>query len=361
MENYNKQLYNSLVRMIDASVQLRCELETVDPKNLSRIKRINQQLKNRDPLIREFEVYKKYIDDLKSDELILNDSSQRELHDIAQEEILILRDKIFEVEKRIKQLLLPSNPNDEKPVIVEMRAAVGGSESEIFVANLFDAYKNYINNQKWKMKILNMSPTTHGYSFLVFEVDGKDVFAKLKFESGVHRVQRVPATEAKGRIHTSTVTVAVLPVQDDVDVVIDLKDLRIDTYRSSGAGGQHVNRTESAIRITHLPTGIVVACQEGKSQIENRATAMKMLKVKLWEKKEADAKSELSSVRNSQIGSGERSEKIRTYNYPQNRVTDHRINFSLSKLDQVMMGNLDEIIDALRADEQSKQMADLNF
>ena len=361
MGNYNKKLYESLEKLSGTVENLKIELESAEINDFSRVKNIKRKLKNTKELLKEFEFYKKYIEELKNDELILNDSTQLELHEIARSEVADLKSKIITSEEKIKHLLLTGSISDEKAVIVEMRAAVGGNESEIFVANLFDAYKNYSNKEKWKIKILDASPTSYGYSFLVFEVSGKDVYAKLKFESGVHRVQRVPATESKGRVHTSTVTIAVLPIQDDVDVVIEPKDLRIDTFRSSGAGGQHVNRTESAIRITHLPTNIVVSCQEGRSQIENRATAMKMLKAKLGEKYQSEAKEELSHVRKSQIGSGERSEKIRTYNYPQNRVTDHRINLSLNKLDQIMLGNFQEIIDALIADEQEKKISGLDF
>ena len=242
-----------------------------------------------------------------------------------------------------------------------MRPAAGGDEASIFVADLFDTYKRYIENQDWKLKILELNSQAHGYDFVSFIVSGTDVYSKLKFESGVHRVQRVPATESKGRVHTSTITVAVLPEQDEIEININPQDLRIDTYRASGAGGQHVNRTESAIRITHLPTGIVVASQEAKSQIENRDIAMKMLRAKMWEMMQKQQHDEQANARKNQVGTGERSEKIRTYNYPQNRVTDHRINLTLNKLDQIMMGDLEEIIDLLIADEQAQLMNELEI
>lgn len=265
------------------------------------------------------------------------------------------------LEEQLKILLLPNDPNNGKNVIIEMRPAAGGDEASIFVSDLFDTYKRYIENQGWKINILELSPQAHGYDFISFMVSGEDVYSKLKFESGVHRVQRVPATESKGRVHTSTITVAVLPEQDEVEININVADLRVDTYRASGAGGQHVNRTESAVRITHIPSGIVVASQEAKSQIENREIAMKMLRAKLWEAAEQKKHDEQASARKNQVGTGERSEKIRTYNYPQNRITDHRVNLTLNNLDRVMMGDLDEIINTLIADEQAELMSCLEI
>ena len=263
---------------------------------------------------------------------------------------------IEKYEYELKILLLPKDPNDDKNVIVEMRPAAGGDESSIFVGDLFSAYKRYADSLGWKVKILEIQESSHGYGFISFMMSGENVYSKMKFESGVHRVQRVPATESKGRVHTSTITVAVLPEIEDVELVINNSDLKIDTYRASGAGGQHINKTESAVRITHIPTGIFVACQEGKSQIENRETAMKMLRSKLWEIQEEEKRKNISDLRKGQVGTGERAEKIRTYNYPQNRVTDHRINLTLNKLDTVMMGNLEEIIDSLISYDESIKM-----
>ena len=242
-----------------------------------------------------------------------------------------------------------------------MRPGVGGDESCIFVANLFDTYKRYADKQGWDLKVSDASTNAVGYDYIFFTIKGKDVYSKFKFESGVHRVQRVPATETKGRVHTSTITVAVLPEIDAIEFSINPTDLRIDTYRASGAGGQHVNRTESAVRITHLPTNIVVACQEGRSQIENRETAMNLLRAKLWQKYNDEQQQKISNLRKSQVGSGDRSEKIRTYNYPQNRVTDHRISLTLNKLDFVMLGNLDEIINQLIIHEQEQKLEELKI
>ncbi|WP_027119610.1 peptide chain release factor 1 [[Mycoplasma] testudinis] len=352
---YNKQLYEALNKIASNAKSLEEELTTVG-NDLKRMRDINRELKHKKAVLNVFNQYQSYLKQAEEAENILNDSAQKDLHDLAQEELSAAIREVPRLEEELKVLLLPVDPNDDKSVIVEIRAAAGGDESSIFVGNVYDMYKSYCDAQKWELKLLESSASSVGYSFLSFEINGDDIYAKMKFESGVHRVQRVPATEAKGRVHTSTITVAVLPQLDEVEVQINPADLRIDTYRSGGAGGQHVNRTESAVRITHLPTGIVAACQEGKSQIMNRETAMRMLRSKLWEAAQAQQDADLSSLRKSQVGSGDRAEKIRTYNYPQNRVTDHRIGLSLNNLDRVMMGDLDELIEALRANEQAQKM-----
>lgn len=356
---YNKQLYSALKTIQENAKKFEDELAVAS--NLKRIQEINRELKHKKTLLNTFLVYENLLKKGSEAEKILNDSSMRELHEIAQSDLNEAKNKLPEFEEKLKILLLPVDPNDDKSVIVEMRPAAGGDESSIFVGNVFDMYKSYCESQGWQLNVLENTPTSFGYSFISFEVNGEDVYAKMKFESGVHRVQRVPATEAKGRVHTSTITVAVLPQLDEVEVEINPADLRIDTYRSGGAGGQHVNRTESAVRITHIPTGVVAACQEGKSQISNRETAMKMLRAKLWEKAQNEQNASLSSLRKSQVGSGDRAEKIRTYNYPQNRVTDHRINLTLNNLDRIMMGDLENLIGALRADEQARKMAELTI
>lgn len=357
---YNKKLYDSLVKMEEKYNDLNSELENVG-NNISRMKEINKSLKSTTIIIERFREFKKLISNLESAEKILETEKDKDLIELAELEIAENKQKIEPFEDELKRLLLPKDENDDKNVIVEMRPAAGGDESSIFVGDLFSTYKRYADSQGWKIKTLEVVETSHGYNFISFMISGEDVYSKMKFESGVHRVQRVPATEAKGRVHTSTITVAVLPEVEDVEIVINATDLRIDTYRAGGAGGQHVNRTESAVRITHIPTGIVAACQEGKSQIENRETAMKMLKSKLWEKAESEKNANLSSLRKDQVGSGERAEKIRTYNYPQNRVTDHRINLTLNKLEIVMMGELDEIIDSLIANDEARKMAEANI
>lgn len=351
---YNVKLFNSLSTMEEKYNSLNLELENTT--DVSRMREINKQLKDTKPIIDKFLEYKKMLSDINESESLLETEKDLEIIELAQMELNEKKPLIEKIEHELKILLLPKDPNDDKNVIVEMRPAAGGDESSIFVGDLFSAYKKFADNLDWKIKLLEVDETPHGYGFISFMISGENVYSKMKFESGVHRVQRVPATESKGRVHTSTITVAVLPEIEDVEFVINNSDLRIDTYRASGAGGQHINRTESAVRITHIPTGISVACQEGKSQIENRETAMKMLRSKLWEKKEEEKRKNISDLRKGQVGTGERAEKIRTYNYPQNRVTDHRINLTLNKLDLVMMGNLSEIIDSLISNDEALKM-----
>lgn len=357
---YNKKLLDSLIKINQKNDELNSLLETIG-NDARKIKEINLQLKQTSKIREPFLQYQKMINDGLNAEEMLKTETNKEMIELLKLELDEVKSKLPQLEENLKLLLLPEDPNNNKNVIIEMRPAAGGDEASIFVADLFDTYKRYIENQDWKLKILELNSQAHGYDFVSFIVSGTDVYSKLKFESGVHRVQRVPATESKGRVHTSTITVAVLPEQDEIEININPQDLRIDTYRASGAGGQHVNRTESAIRITHLPTGIVVASQEAKSQIENRDISMKMLRAKMWEMMQKQQHDEQANARKNQVGTGERSEKIRTYNYPQNRVTDHRINLTLNKLDQIMMGNLEEIIDLLIADEQAQLMNELEI
>ena len=306
-------------------------------------------------VVMKFREYKQVRTDIDSAKEMLND---KDLHELAQMELITGEEKIRVIEEELKVLLLPKDPNDDKNVIVEIRGGAGGEEAALFAGVLFRLYSRYAERKRWKVEILNENPTgLGGYKEVVFMITGNGAYSRLKFESGVHRVQRVPETEASGRIHTSTVTVAVLPELEDVDIEINPADLKVDTYRSSGAGGQHVNKTESAIRITHIPTGIVVACQEERSQIQNRERAMTMLRAKMFEQQEEERNKKLASDRKMQVGTGDRSEKIRTYNYPQGRITDHRINFSIFQVESFLDGDIDEMIDALSTADRALKLS----
>ncbi|MDR3329675.1 MAG: peptide chain release factor 1 [Mycoplasmataceae bacterium] len=358
---YNKRLYESLEAIRNKYDDLNKQLETASVP-LDQLKDINKQLKRNRPIVELYKLYKAAIKTAEQDEKALSGSGlDLELSELAKMELEEIKAQVPKWEEQFKLLLLPVDPNNEKNVIIEMRPAAGGDEASIFVADLFDTYKRYADKQGWKIKIMDMSTNAHGYDYAFFNITGEDVYSKMKFESGVHRVQRVPATESKGRVHTSTITVAVMPEFEEIDFKINPADLRIDKFRAGGAGGQHVNRTDSAVRLTHIPTGIVVACSQERSQIENKAMAMKLLLSRIWEKLESERTDAIASMRKNQVGTGDRSEKIRTYNYPQNRVTDHRIGLTLNKLDQIMQGNLDEVIDALTADEQVRLMSNLKI
>ncbi|MDC0989860.1 peptide chain release factor 1 [Rhodospirillales bacterium] len=291
-------------------------------------------------------------------ELIEDPDSEIEIRSIAEQEFHQLKKDLIKKEHEIELLLLPKDSADEKNAILEIRAGTGGDEAALFAADLFRMYQRFSEQQNWKFEIMDINETgIGGYKDATASVMGRAVFAKLKFESGVHRVQRVPETESQGRVHTSAATVAVLPEAEEIDVQIEPKELRIDTYRAQGAGGQHVNKTDSAIRITHLPTNIVVQCQDGKSQHKNRAQAMKMLRSKLYEKEQSEKNTARAEDRKMQVGSGDRSERIRTYNYPQGRITDHRINLTLYKLERMMEGDLNEVIEALLTEDQASRLS----
>ncbi len=326
-----------------------------DPQAVAKLAREQKELT---PLIEAYRTYKKCKSDSEEARALLDGKIEDpEFREMVQEEYTSAKEAMTEMEEKLKILLLPKDPNDSKNVIVEIRGGAGGEEAALFAQSLFRMYSMYAESKRWKVEIANINETElGGVKEVSFVIEGDGAFSRFKFEKGVHRVQRVPDTEASGRIHTSTVTVAVLPEMEEVDFQINPVDLQIDTYRSSGAGGQHVNKTESAIRITHLPTGTVVECQDERSQHKNKDRAMKILVSRLYEAECERQNAAYAAERKSQVGTGDRSERIRTYNYPQGRVTDHRIGLTLYKIDQIMNGDLDEIIDALVTADQAEKL-----
>ena len=308
-------------------------------------------------IVTAYKEYRSVIDDLEANKEMLSEESDKEMREMLSEEITMLTARQEELENHIQILLLPKDPNDEKNVFVEIRAGAGGDEAALFAANLFRMYTRYAETQRWSIELMSANETDiGGFKEVVFMIKGSGAYSKLKYESGVHRVQRVPDTESSGRIHTSTATVAVLPEVDDVEIEIHEKDLRIDVYRASGNGGQCVNTTDSAVRITHLPTGVVVQCQDEKSQLKNKEKAMKVLRSRLYEAAEAERSAGIAEDRKSQVGSGDRSERIRTYNYPQGRVTEHRIGLTLYRLESFLNGDIEEVINALITADQAEKM-----
>ena len=317
-----------------------------DPKQYAELMK---EYKNLTPIVEKYCEYKKATEDMEEAKMMLEEGGlDKDFRELIEEQYETSKKDIEVISEQLKILLIPKDPNDDKNVIVEIRGGAGGDEAALFANSLYRMYSMYAESQGWKIEVLNANPTElGGYKEIVFRVAGDKVYSRLKFESGVHRVQRVPETESQGRIHTSTVTVAVLPEAEDVDVEINPADLQIDTYRSGGAGGQHVNKTESAIRITHLPTGTVVECQDERSQYKNKDRAMKILRSRILEAEREKQHDAIAGERRAQVGTGDRSERIRTYNYPQGRVSDHRINLTLYKIEAILNGDLDELIDAL--------------
>jgi peptide chain release factor 1 len=319
------------------------------PKDRKRYKEVLQEHARLREIMEVWDRYRRTEKQFAEAEALFEDEEDSDLREMEREEAASLRETLLEEEAELKLLLTPRDPDDEKNVIMEIRAGTGGEEAALFSADLYRMYARYADNRRWKIEAIDSNPTEiGGFKEIVFSISGKGVYGDLRYESGVHRVQRVPSTEAGGRIHTSAVTVAVLPEVEETEIDIRTEDLRIDVYRASGAGGQHVNKTESAVRMTHLPTGIVVTCQDEKSQHKNRAQAMRVLRARIYEMEEGKRQAEESAFRKSMIGSGDRSERIRTYNFPQNRLTDHRINLTLYKLDAVMEGDVGEVIEALK-------------
>ena len=310
------------------------------------------------PIIEKYREYKNTKKTIADDKEMLELGEDKDLEELIKAELAEAEEKLVTICDELKILLLPKDPNDEKNVIIEIRGGTGGEEAALFAADLMRMYSMYAETKRWKLEILSSNPTDiGGYKEVCFSIEGQGAYSKFKFESGVHRVQRVPSTESGGRIHTSAVTVAVLPEVEEVEVDINQNDLRIDVFRAGGPGGQCVNTTDSAVRITHLPTGIVVSCQDEKSQFKNKDKAMKILRSRIYEVMEEKRHKEIADERKSQVGSGDRSERIRTYNFPQGRVTDHRINLTLYKLEQVLDGSLDELIDALITADQSEKLS----
>ena len=350
------RLENIEKRYLELNNEL-CDQNVLSDQN--RYKSLMKELKNLTPVVEKYREYKKEENNLEEAKTILSDSSaDKELKEMAEAEMESAKENLEKISEELKVLLLPKDPNDDRNVIIEIRGGAGGEEAALFAGVLFRMYNMYAQNRRWKVEVLNANETQlGGYKEISFMISGEGAYSRFKFESGVHRVQRVPDTEAQGRVHTSTVTVAVLPEAEDVEIEINPADLQIDTYRAGGAGGQHVNKTESAIRITHIPTGVVVECQDERSQYKNKDKAMKVLKSRLLEAKRNEQESAVAEERRLQVGTGDRSERIRTYNYPQSRLTDHRIGLTLYRLEDVLNGDLDEIIDALITADRAAKLA----
>ena len=331
-----------------------------NPDLLSNQKEYQQVAKERSelaPIAEKYERYKKLKEQVQENQALFEGEEDPEMRELIRDEITALKDRLDAAEKDLKLMLAPKDPNDDRNVILEIRAGTGGEEAALFVADLFRMYSRYAETRRWKVEVLDSNQTgIGGFKEIIISINGKAAYSRLKFERGVHRVQRIPVTESQGRIHTSAVTVAVLPEAEEVDVFIDPNDIRVDVFRSSGPGGQSVNTTDSAVRLTHIPTGLVVICQDEKSQHKNKAKALKVLRARLLDSMQREQEAKIAQDRKNQVGTGDRSERIRTYNFPQNRVSDHRINLTLYKLDVILTGMLDDLIDPLNNHFQSEAL-----
>lgn len=329
-----------------------------DPEIVNDPKKLREYSKEQSDIQATVEAYREYKElnqQYKDAKAMLEDKLDADMREMVKEEVSELEEQITALEDRLKILLIPKDPNDDKNVIMEVRGAAGGDEAALFAGDLYRMYSRFAESQGWKIEVMEANSTgVGGYKEIIFMINGNGAYSKMKYENGAHRVQRVPETESGGRIHTSTATVACLPEAEEVEVDIHDKDIRVDTFASSGPGGQSVNTTMSAVRLTHLPTGVVVSCQDEKSQIKNKEKAMKVLRARVYDKFQREAQAEYDATRKSAVGTGDRSERIRTYNFPQNRVTDHRIGLTIQKLDQILEGKMDDVIDALIIEDQSK-------
>lgn len=351
------RLDDILIRFEELLHELGDPVLTSDPEKFRRLMKEQAELA---PLVETYTQYKKTKKSIEENLELLEEERDEEMRELLKEDLAEAKKHMPELEKELKLLLLPKDPNDEKNVFVEIRAGAGGDEAALFAADLFRMYSRFAERNRWKSELISVNESgIGGMKEVVFMISGQGAYSRLKYESGVHRVQRVPETESGGRIHTSTATVAIMPEAEDVDVVIDMNDCKFDVFRASGNGGQCVNTTDSAVRLTHIPTGIVISCQDEKSQLKNKDKALKVLRAKLFELETAKKQDEQAKYRRSQIGTGDRSEKIRTYNFPQSRVTDHRIKLTLYKLDAIMDGDLFELIDSLTAADQAEKLSNM--